>query len=99
MEILRGVYPEYTFFDRLRMSGRKRLTKNSEGLGFFDRLRMSEGDRMTQNGGFAIMRMEIKYGEASAPPQPNVLPRLERTSQQIVECTQPDNQRYKHITT
>jgi len=39
------------------------LTKNSEGLGFFDRLRMSEGDRMTQNGGFAIMRMEIKYGE------------------------------------
>ena len=75
------------------------MTKNSEGLGFFDRLRMSEGDRMTQNGGFAIMRMEIKYGEASAPPQPNVLPRLERTSQQIVECTQPDNQRYKHITT
>ena len=33
------------------MSGRKRLTKNSEGLRFFDRLRMSEGDRMTQNEG------------------------------------------------
>ncbi len=54
--------------------------------------------RMAQSEGFTIMRIEIKHGEASALPQTNMLQQLKMILQQI-ECTQPENQTHKHITT